>query len=92
MIRRYEICHTTLPCLVPPLPSPVVAGLLEESMTSCTNCGRKVSIHIAPWRNPGSYHHSKHKSLKDHDLCRQCFKSIMTSERAKLLGPKEEPA
>lgn len=61
-------------------------------MTYCSQCGRKVTIHIAPWRNPGSYRYSKHKGLKDHDLCRQCFKSTMASERAALVPPKEQPS
>lgn len=60
-------------------------------MTYCTQCGRKVTIHIHPGRNPRSYHHGKPKGLKDHDLCRQCFKSMMNSARALGIGNGTRP-
>lgn len=52
-------------------------------MTYCSACGRKVMILLHPGRNPRSYHHGKHKSLKDHDLCRQCHRSQISAELAR---------
>ena len=45
-------------------------------------CGRKIAIHVHPGRNPHTYHHGKHKFLKGHELCRQCFKRLMYQARA----------
>lgn len=43
----------------------------------CSECGRKIMIQINPRRNRGSGDHPLHRPHKDHDLCRQCFKSLM---------------
>lgn len=47
-------------------------------MQHCSQCGRKIAILIAAHRNRGSFALQKHRSFKDHDLCRQCFRTVMS--------------
>jgi len=55
-------------------------------MTRYCECGRKIIAKLHPGRNPRSYRHRGHKALdKNHDLCRLCFKKLMTAERGKEL-------
>lgn len=45
-------------------------------------CGNEIKIRLHPVRNPNS--HKRHsRTLKDHDLCRQCFRKVMMQERLK---------
>lgn len=45
----------------------------------CSQCGERIKVRTSPFRNPKSLpkHNRNPRSLKDHDLCRRCFRSIM---------------
>jgi hypothetical protein len=49
-------------------------GLLK-----CSQCGGDVKIHVSPKRNPHSSKLGRTVSLKDHDLCRECWRRILKS-------------
>ena len=50
----------------------------------CANCERKIVVQINTKRNPGSVFSANAKTLKDHDLCQRCFRSMMERERVKV--------
>lgn len=49
---------------------------------TCTDCGRPIRVKLHPGRSP----HGKtgYRRLAEHDLCRQCFRTLMN--RAKAAG------
>lgn len=42
-------------------------------------CGNEIKIQVHPVRNPRSYK-THHRYMKQHDLCRQCFRKLMNNE------------
>lgn len=63
---------------------------LEKSHTGglmkCSQCGTDVKIHVSPKRNPHSGKLGRTVSLKDHDLCRRCWRQIMRTCREALVA------
>ena len=47
----------------------------------CANCGGDVKVFISPRRNPHSGKLGRAVSLKDHDLCRRCWRRLMHQQR-----------
>lgn len=43
----------------------------------CSQCGREVKVRLHPVRNPRSRKHASPVRLKDHDLCRACYRAVM---------------
>ena len=54
--------------------------------SKCANCGSDVRIHISPKRNPHSRNLGKMVTLKDHDLCRRCWRQLIRASREVLLA------
>ncbi len=54
--------------------------------SKCANCGSDVRIHISPKRNPQSRNLGKMVTLKDHDLCRRCWRQLIRASREVLLA------
>ncbi|MGB0909986.1 MAG: hypothetical protein ACPGYT_06460 [Nitrospirales bacterium] len=52
------------------------SGLLQ-----CAVCGSEVKILVSPRRNPHSSKLGRAVSMKDHDLCRKCWKHMMQQSR-----------
>ncbi len=50
-------------------------------LTKCGNCGGEVKVFVSPRRNPHSNKLGRAVSMKDHDLCRRCWRRVMQSER-----------
>lgn len=48
-------------------------------MTYCSECGEAVKVALHPVRNPKT-HKRHHRALKDHDLCRRCYRTVMMQE------------
>ena len=51
----------------------------------CSECQREVRIVPHPGRNPNS-RKGYGKAIKDHDLCRQCFRSLFAPLVAQQRG------
>ncbi|MDR4484564.1 MAG: hypothetical protein R3B95_15365 [Nitrospirales bacterium] len=49
--------------------------------TCCAKCGNEVKVFISPRRNPHSSKLGRAVSLKDHDLCRRCWRKLMHQQR-----------
>ena len=47
----------------------------------CSQCGGDVNIQVSPKRNPHSNKLGRTVSLKDHDLCRECWRRILKSSQ-----------
>ncbi len=47
----------------------------------CADCGGDVKVFISPRRNPHSSKLGRAVSLKDHDLCRRCWRRLMHQQR-----------
>ena len=47
----------------------------------CAECGGEVKVFVSPRRNPHSSKLGRAVSLKDHDLCRRCWRKIMHQQR-----------
>lgn len=50
-------------------------------LSKCSQCGTDVKIHVSPKRNPRSGKLGRTVSLKDHDLCRRCWRQIIRTSR-----------
>lgn len=55
-------------------------------LARCSQCGTDVKIHVSPKRNPHSGKLGRTVSLKDHDLCRRCWREIIRHSRETLLA------
>ncbi len=55
-------------------------------LSKCSQCGTDVKIHVSPKRNPHSGKLGRTVSLKDHDLCRSCWRQIIRTSRESLDG------
>ena len=47
----------------------------------CAECGGDVKVFVSPRRNPNSSKLGRAVSLKDHDLCRRCWRRLMHQQR-----------
>ncbi|GJL58318.1 MAG: hypothetical protein NPIRA03_11750 [Nitrospirales bacterium] len=47
----------------------------------CAKCGGEVKVLVSPRRNPHSNKLGRAVSLKDHDLCRRCWRRLMHQQR-----------
>jgi hypothetical protein len=50
-------------------------------VTCCAKCGSEVKVFVSPRRNPHSSKLGRAVSLKDHDLCRRCWRKLMYQQR-----------
>jgi hypothetical protein len=57
-------------------------------LCKCSQCGTDVKIHVSPKRNPHSGKLGRTVSLKDHDLCRRCWRQIIRSARESVAADK----
>jgi hypothetical protein len=54
-------------------------------LAKCSQCGTDVKIHVSPKRNPHSGKLGRIVTLKDHDLCRRCWRQIIRNCREAML-------
>ncbi len=47
----------------------------------CAECGGEVKVFVSPRRNPHSSKLGRAVSMKDHDLCRRCWRKLMHQQR-----------
>ena len=49
----------------------------------CSECGQPVAIWLDPVRNPNRRvgRDNVHRRLRDHDLCRRCWREVMAKAR-----------
>ena len=47
----------------------------------CAECGGEVKVFVSPRRNPHSNKLGRAVSMKDHDLCRRCWRRVMHQQR-----------
>jgi hypothetical protein len=47
----------------------------------CAECGGDVKVFVSPRRNPHSSKLGRAVSMKDHDLCRRCWRRLMHQQR-----------
>jgi len=47
----------------------------------CAECGGEVKVFVSPRRNPHSSKLGRAVSMKDHDLCRRCWRRVMHQQR-----------
>lgn len=52
-----------------------------SGITQCAKCGGEVKIFVSPRRNPHSSKLGRAVSMKDHDLCRRCWRRLMQQQR-----------
>ena len=50
-------------------------------ITQCAECGREVKVFVSPRRNPHYSKLGRAVSMKDHDLCRRCWRRVMHQQR-----------
>ena len=50
-------------------------------ITQCAECGGEVKVLVSPRRNPHSSKLGRAVSIKDHDLCRRCWRRVMHQQR-----------
>ncbi len=53
-------------------------------LMKCSQCGTDVKIHVSPKRNPHSGKLGRTVTLKDHDLCRRCWRQIIRTSRESI--------
>ncbi len=51
------------------------------SIAQCGICGGEVKVFVSPRRNPHSNKLGRAVSMKDHDLCRRCWRRVMQKQR-----------
>ncbi len=54
----------------------------HDRMGQCAECGGEVKVFVSPRRNPHSSKLGRAVSMKDHDLCRRCWRRLMHNRRA----------
>lgn len=47
----------------------------------CATCGNEVKVLVSPKRNPHSSKLGRAVSMKDHDLCRRCWRQLMHQQK-----------
>ena len=53
----------------------------NAGIEQCADCGGDVKVLVSPRRNPHSSKLGRAVSLKDHDLCRRCWRRLMHQQR-----------
>ncbi|MEJ2232242.1 MAG: hypothetical protein P8X46_13795 [Nitrospirales bacterium] len=53
----------------------------STGVNHCAKCGDEVKIFVSPKRNPHSSKLGRAVSMKDHDLCRRCWRRLMHQQR-----------
>ncbi len=53
----------------------------QYGIGQCADCGGEVKVLVSPRRNPHSSKLGRAVSLKDHDLCRRCWRRLMHQQR-----------
>ncbi len=49
----------------------------SPGLLRCAECGNEVKVLVSPRRNPHSSKLGRAVSMKDHDLCRRCWKRLI---------------
>ena len=57
--------------------------------TYCSDCGDRVKIFVSPRRNPRSSKLGRAVTMKDHDLCRRCWRRLLQRQQQKGAIPIE---
>jgi len=52
----------------------------NPGLMQCAQCGSEVKILVSPKRNPHSSKLGRAVSMKDHDLCRRCWRRLLQKE------------
>jgi hypothetical protein len=52
-----------------------------NGVNHCAKCGSEVKVFVSPKRNPHSSKLGRAVSMKDHDLCRRCWRRLMHQQR-----------
>ncbi len=55
----------------------------------CAECGNEVKVLVSPRRNPHSSKLGRAVSMKDHDLCRRCWRRLMQQSKQTIIVPLE---
>ncbi|MGD9852271.1 MAG: hypothetical protein AB7T38_13500 [Nitrospirales bacterium] len=55
--------------------------ILPTCAEQCADCGGEIKIFVSPKRNPHSSKLGRAVSMKDHDLCRRCWRKLMHRQR-----------
>ncbi len=58
-----------------------VARGSATGVNHCAKCGSEVKVFVSPKRNPHSSKLGRAVSMKDHDLCRRCWRQLMHQQR-----------
>ena len=53
----------------------------QYGIGQCADCGGEVKVLVSPRRNPHSSKLGRAVSMKDHDLCRRCWRRLMHQQR-----------
>ncbi|MCA9472502.1 MAG: hypothetical protein MRJ96_16770 [Nitrospirales bacterium] len=53
----------------------------SPGLLRCAECGSEVKVLVSPRRNPHSSKLGRAVSMKDHDLCRRCWRRLMQHDR-----------
>ena len=53
----------------------------QYGIGQCAECGGEVKVFVSPRRNPHSSKLGRAVSMKDHDLCRRCWRRVMHQQR-----------
>lgn len=61
--------------------TPRVARGSGTGVNHCGKCGSEVKVFVSPKRNPHSSKLGRAVSMKDHDLCRRCWRQLMHQQR-----------
>ena len=54
-------------------------------LVQCSQCGGEVKILVSPKRNPHSNKLGRAVTMKDHDLCRRCWRQLVLQFRQEPL-------
>ncbi len=55
--------------------------VLSPGLLRCAECGNEVKVLVSPRRNPHSSKLGRAVSMKDHDLCRRCWRRLIQHDR-----------
>ena len=55
--------------------------ILPSCAKQCAECGGEIKVFVSPKRNPHSSKLGRAVSMKDHDLCRRCWRKLMHRQR-----------
>lgn len=61
-----------------------------QGLIRCAECGGEVKVMVSPRRNPHSNKLGRAVSMKDHDLCRRCWRRAVHRSRQGVVVPLEE--